>query len=797
MSNPPGSPKKNSHSDHINESYANLPTVSRRISLIILIGIVVGIIEYLITSLLSYFLQLRFDFVQQQVDKGDMQFLAILYILPAMTLVASVVSYLSPISAGSALPEIKGYLNGAHIPGIFGVTCLIVKAIGVTIAISCGFPVGREGPMVQVGCAVANQTMKIPFWKRALIKDTGVTGGRKEVEAEEIDKEKTLLLTIGGAAGISAAFRSPIGGVLYMMEDMASYWNHETTVRAFGCTMTATLVYSLLLDASHNKNYEALILFEDIDHKDWLTADIPWFMILAVFTGCLSVCYSELLFFFQHLRKTRTRFRSPMEKTIEVTICSFVICMVPLYIGSLFGCKELPADMKADDHWGGLARFECEVGSYNDMASLWLMGEEGGIKELYSRDESKTNVFSVETLALFIVVFLLLGGFTGGLAIPFGTFVPNLFMGAAFGRMFALIVQEDNFIGVKGLSSPGTYALIGAGSMLGGYTRMTLTVVIMIAEASGDISIVMPLMVAVQISRWVANFLTEAYDHKMMELRRIPFLHDTVDKSRRNQSAGDVMIPTQPLNRRECLKKLRTIIEQDNLMRSAYPIVDNEGYLLGLVHGLVLESVLIQGFEDDENDEDMLPMEAMADPSPFTVFNTFPLSKLFPLFRKLQVEHVVVLSSKGKPIGYIPRTCLVDHDGGEVETNHHKAMSHLDMTGTARNIRRQSTGSNAPQCVLPGSPGTKPANGFESGELYDDHLDASANLRKLTSWLSPGKIRTPSKEYIERDSTTSSQGARDTAVSLHDLADRHAEEESRLTVKRVKARRDSFSGFQL
>ncbi|GMH63024.1 hypothetical protein TL16_g03610 [Triparma laevis f. inornata] len=743
--------------------------------------------------MLSYFLSLRFEFVQQQVDSGQMQFLTMIYILPAMTLVSSVVAYLSPISAGSALPEIKGYLNGAHIPGIFGVTCLIVKAIGVTIAISCGFPVGREGPMVQVGCAVANQTMKIPFWRRALIKDTGDTGGRKEVEAEEIDKEKTLLLTIGGAAGIAAAFRSPIGGVLYMMEDMASYWNHETTVRAFGCTMTATLVYSLLLDASHNKNYEALILFEDIDHADWLTADIIWFMILAVFAGTLSVCYSELLFKFQHLRKTRTRFRSPMEKTIEVTICSFVICMIPLYIGYLFSCNVLPEDAVANNSFGGLSRFDCEEGSYNDMASLWLMGEEGAIKELYSRLDSKTNLFSVGTLASFIAIFLLLAGFTGGLAMPFGTFVPNLFMGAAFGRMFALIVQEPDWMGIKGLSSPGTYALIGAGAMLGGYTRMTITVVIMIAEASGDISIVMPLMVAVQIARWVANFLTDPYDQKMMELRRIPFLHDTVDKSRRDQTAGDVMIPTQPLNRRECLKKLRTIIEQDNLMRSAFPIIDNDGYLLGLVHGLVLESVLVQGFQDDEDDDDMLPMEPMADPSPFTVFNTFPLSKLFPLFRKLQVEHVVVLSNKGRPVGYIPRTALVDHDGGEVETNHHKAMSHLDMTGTARNIRRQSTGSNAIP-VAPGSPTAKA--GFESGELYDDHLDASANLRRLTDWLSP---RSKSKDYVERDSSasqTSQTPTRDTAVSLHDLADHHAEE-SALVVKRVKNVRDSFNGFQL
>eukprot|EP00518_Triparma_eleuthera_P016439 CAMPEP_0197568100 /NCGR_PEP_ID=MMETSP1320-20131121/36760_1 /TAXON_ID=91990 /ORGANISM="Bolidomonas sp., Strain RCC2347" /LENGTH=869 /DNA_ID=CAMNT_0043130359 /DNA_START=121 /DNA_END=2727 /DNA_ORIENTATION=- len=804
------------HSEHLAESWNSIPKASRRISLIIFVGLIVGLVEYGITSMLAALLEWRFNFVQERAGEKT-EWMCLFYILPAMTVVAAVVAYLSPISAGSALPEIKGYLNGAHIPGIFGITTMIVKALGVVIAIAAGYPVGREGPMVQVGCAVANQSMKIPFWRRAMTLTADDPSVRKEVVAEEVDRERTLLLTIGGAAGIAAAFRSPIGGVLYMMEDMASYWNHETTVRAFGCTMTATLVFSFLLDVTHGINYEALVVFdEDLEHSDWLVSDIPWFAILAILCGVLSVCYSELLFSFQRIRKKRKIWRSPFAKTVEVFLCTLLICSVPLYIGSAFPCRKLPADdydctvascnvcnacckdylelgagnscdscalsectaaelagnssgsgtgHHHDEGFGSLSRYTCEAGSYNEMASLWLMGEEGAIKQLYTRGESRRNLFSVDVLAVFIVIYLLLGGFTGGLALPFGTFVPNLFMGAALGRMFALLVQEPEYMGVNGLSSPGMYALIGAGSMLGGYTRMTLTVVIMLAEASGDVSIVVPMMLSVQISRWVANFLSEAYDEQMMDLRRIPFLHDSVERSRAADDARSVMVKTRALRAREPLKRLRPLLNQ-NLLRSAFPIVDGDGHLLGLIHGLVLERVLVQGFEDDENENDMVPLEDIADPSPFTVLDTFPLFRLYPLFRKLQIEQVVVINNRGHPIGYIPRTALVDSDDGALQSNTDKTLRGLDMTATAKIIRRQSTaGSSAALHPYEPPPSVQK---FEKGELYDDHVAAADNVKKLralTSWFSPRKSHGSGEDFdfVERNSNVTHGG-----ISLED-----------------------------
>jgi H+/Cl- antiporter ClcA len=65
---------------------------------------------------------------------------------------------------------------------------------------------------------------------------------------EEISKDiKRLFVTLGGAAGIAAAFKAPVGGVLYMFEELASFWSPETTFRAFVCTTVAAISLSAML----------------------------------------------------------------------------------------------------------------------------------------------------------------------------------------------------------------------------------------------------------------------------------------------------------------------------------------------------------------------------------------------------------------------------------------------------------------------------------------------------------------------------------------------------------------------
>ena len=267
------------------------------------------------TTLLAILVTAKFEYLYRLIEE-DRIYVILFFVIPTMGFVGGTVSYLCPIAAGSSLPECKGFLNGANIPGLFSVFTSLVKGLGVILTISCGFPVGREGPMVQIGCAVAYNVLKFPVYRSLLVLKGGVEKFKnKNLEADKLMQESALLATIGGAAGIATAFRSPIGGICYMMEDMASYWNHETTVRCFGATMIATMVFSVLLDSAHGINYSALVIFDDQpDKADWVVEDLPWFLILAVFAGVLSAVYSEMLFLAQRVRRHRKNFKSPMWK---------------------------------------------------------------------------------------------------------------------------------------------------------------------------------------------------------------------------------------------------------------------------------------------------------------------------------------------------------------------------------------------------------------------------------------------------------------------------------------------------
>ena len=53
--------------------------------------------------------------------------------------------------------------------------------------------------------------------------------------------------------------------------------------------------------------------------------------------------------------------------------------------------------------------------------------------------------------------------------------------------------------------TPGLYAMIGAAAALGGVTRMTVSLVVIMFELTGGLSYIVPIMVAVLVSKWVGD----------------------------------------------------------------------------------------------------------------------------------------------------------------------------------------------------------------------------------------------------------------------------------------------------
>lgn len=145
--------------------------------------------------------------------------------------------------------------------------------------------------------------------------------------------------------------------------------------------------------------------------------------------------------------------------------------------------------------------------------------------------------------------------FTFGMKVPCGLFIPSLCLGAIMGRIVGVLVEQlaYNYPHVwmfseecatgKDCITPGLYAMVGAAAVLGGVTRMTVSLVVIMFELTGGVRYIVPLMAAAMASKWVGDALKKQgiYDAHI-GLNGYPFL-DNKDEFQHTTLAADVMQP--------------------------------------------------------------------------------------------------------------------------------------------------------------------------------------------------------------------------------------------------------------
>lgn len=120
------------------------------------------------------------------------------------------------------------------------------------------------------------------------------------------DREKRDFVSCGAAAGVSAAFAAPIGGVLFSLEEGASFWNQAMTWRMFFTAMVCTFTLNCFLSFFYGRpgylSWSGLAnfgVFEDTSYNVW---EIPFFALI----GCLGGVFGAL---FNALNSRLTKFR--------------------------------------------------------------------------------------------------------------------------------------------------------------------------------------------------------------------------------------------------------------------------------------------------------------------------------------------------------------------------------------------------------------------------------------------------------------------------------------------------------
>ncbi|XP_062507665.1 H(+)/Cl(-) exchange transporter 7-like isoform X2 [Corticium candelabrum] len=218
---------------------------------------------------------------------------------------AFLVVYIEPVAGGSGIPEIKCYLNGVKVPHVIRLRAFVAKAVGVIGSVAGGLPVGKEGPMIHSGAIIAG----------------GISQGRSETLHKNtgfftyfrLDHEKRDFVSGGAAAGVAAAFGAPIGGVLFALEEGASFWNQSLTWRIFACSMTCSFVLNLILSwyngAIGELSNPGLINFGTFVGPAYYGQELVVFALIGICGGVMGALFNEINFRVTLFRKRYIKYR--------------------------------------------------------------------------------------------------------------------------------------------------------------------------------------------------------------------------------------------------------------------------------------------------------------------------------------------------------------------------------------------------------------------------------------------------------------------------------------------------------
>ena len=541
----------------------------------------------------------------------------------------------APMARGSGIPELKGYLNGNRQQGLFHWRTFLGRSVGICLVITATMPFGREGPSVHIGACAASVALNLP-WRTYL-------GWQPSPE------ERRQILQLGSAAGVAAAFNAPIGGLLYVMEEVASNLPPDYVWRAFMTAGVAVGVALVLYSANEGRvDYASLVISDpNGSSTGWGVADLPLVAVLAALAGALSAAYTVAADYFGSWRRRPgawtprwlanamgTRWGMWLDAVLGAALNASMQVLLP----AAFGCRAAPTTSNEYGPDGSLnvytgrrkltssaiyiprtfVQYTCEPGDFSEMATLMLQNEEGVVKHLFARDELYSEkLFTAPVVFAFLAYFFFIASVTFGGAFPAGVFIPNMLMGASLGRLFGFFAEQ-----VSPSVNKGTYALIGSAAMLSGFTRMTAAVTVIIIEATASMDVLAPIILACVIARAVSMaIVSHSLDERLIIAKGVPFLEHHAHPSTAAVKIGDALkeadsrrgpiIAFRKQERLEVLLNALLLTEHN-----AFPVLDdveNNTGLGGLVTRAMLQRVLRIVLETDDDDDDDADADADAD----------------------------------------------------------------------------------------------------------------------------------------------------------------------------------------
>jgi len=229
------------------------------------------------------------------------------------TICGSFVKYIAPEISGSGIPQVKAFLKG--FPMQLNLRVAISKLVGGVVALGVGFPLGREGPTVQLGGAVAAVVGRVGYQSPA---------------------HRRQLIAAGAGAGLAAAFNAPLAGVMFVVEELSKQVSSLATGTALLACFFAGIVSRYL--GNHTLDVSPSSLFPK---AEFFASNVPFCLILGVASGLLGAVFNEAIIKSIKTHDKIFKDRFVLRIALAGLLCGLVIGCMPPDFRDFAGIKQL------------------------------------------------------------------------------------------------------------------------------------------------------------------------------------------------------------------------------------------------------------------------------------------------------------------------------------------------------------------------------------------------------------------------------------------------------------------------
>ena len=486
----------------------------------LIIAVCVAVVEWAPGITAAYVLNWKYNLLINWVEEAGWgpMFGFNLLISLGCGLAATACSYIGgPGVPGSGLPELISFCSCGYTmePQFFSLKTMIFKNLSMTFVLVAGVCVGREGPAIAIGAATAHMVGKMLnmaiyglVQSNPRLNETLSQLSVGDFSGPFSGQFMHEIVHIGASSGFACAFYAPIGGALFVYEEVASHWtqHQEMTSRVlFGVAISVALdlSFSNAFTSDAHTLYESIVIYDRTHFQldlAWHYADAPFYTLMAIYIGLQVGILSKFALWCSKVHDSMNTV--PKKVGLYMLLVVATCLLMSAAPAVLVRCHDMPNDTYYDSVTG-VRRFiqfnNCPDGEYNEMASLTLATSEDAIKHLFSRDDF---IFSLSVLLLYNVIYSLMFSCAMGSWAAAGNFTPNVVMGAVVGRFFGHLAQAS----LPGrVSAPGVYAVVGATCQLVSWTRAIPAVVVTMFEVTSDTSNVIPMLIFSMLSRSITN----------------------------------------------------------------------------------------------------------------------------------------------------------------------------------------------------------------------------------------------------------------------------------------------------